>query len=58
MLRDLFRHYLRRPNEIGEQSRKRKRKVGVHRAIGEYLAGMTDRYVIQEHQRIFTPRPG
>ena len=39
--------------EIGKQSRKRTRMVGLHRAVCDYIAGMTDRYAMQEHQRIF-----
>jgi dGTPase len=53
MLEELFRYYLKHPNEIGAQSRRRIRKDGMHRAICDYLAGMTDRYAIQEHQRVF-----
>ncbi len=29
---------------------------GVARAIADYIAGMTDRYAIDEHERIFNPR--
>ena len=53
MLEDLFRHYLKNPGKMGELTRKRLRKVGLHRAVCDYLAGMTDRYAIQEHQRLF-----
>jgi dGTPase len=56
MLEDLFRYYLKNPGEMGELTRKRLRKVGLHRAICDYLAGMTDRYAIQEHQRLFGSR--
>jgi dGTP triphosphohydrolase len=24
----------------------------VHRAVGDYLAGMTDRYALEEHERL------
>jgi dGTPase len=51
-LKDLFAFYLKHPEEIGEQARKRARKVGRHRAVCDYIAGMTDRYAIQEHQRL------
>jgi len=27
--------------------------VGLHRAVCDYLAGMTDRYVMIEYQRVF-----
>src|SRR5258706_208867 len=53
MLEELFEFYRKHPKEIGEQARKRARKVGRPRAICDYLAGMTDRYVILEHQRLF-----
>jgi dGTPase len=55
MLEDLFKYYLKHHGQVGEQARKRARKVGWHRAICDYLAGMTDRYAMQEHSRIFSP---
>jgi dGTPase len=53
MLEDLFEYYVAHPLEIGEASRKRARKTGWPRAICDYLSGMTDRYTISEHRRIF-----
>ena len=53
MLEELFLYYLQHHEQVGEQARKRARKDGWHRAICDYLAGMTDRYAILEHQRIF-----
>ncbi|MFN3409334.1 MAG: deoxyguanosinetriphosphate triphosphohydrolase [Limisphaerales bacterium] len=53
MLEELFRHFLEHPKEIGSLSRKRIKKDGLHRAVCDYLAGMTDRYAIQEHERLF-----
>lgn len=53
LLEELFHHYLAHPTEIGEQSRRRIRKVGTPRAVCDFLAGMTDRYVTLEHRRIF-----
>ncbi len=57
MLDDLFNYYLKHPGQVGEQTRKRFRKEGRHRAICDYLAGMTDRYAMQEHERVFGPTP-
>ena len=57
MLEELFLYYLQHHHQVGEQSRKRARKDGWHRAICDYLAGMTDRYAIQEHQRVFGLKP-
>jgi len=56
MLEHLFRHFVEHPAEIGSLSRKRIRKDGLHRAVCDYLAGMTDRYAIQEHERLFGVR--
>ncbi len=53
LLKDLFNYYLKHPAEIGEQARKRARKVGRYRAICDYLAGMTDRYAMLDYQRLF-----
>jgi dGTPase len=48
----LFRSYLQRPAELGEQARKRIERDGLRRAACDYLAGMTDRYALQEHRRL------
>ena len=61
MLAELFHHCLAHHAEIGEQSRKRARRAGWPRAVCDYLAGMTDRYAMQEHRRLFgtsdSPQP-
>jgi dGTPase len=53
MLEELFNYYILHHEEVGEQARRRARKDGWHRAICDYLSGMTDRYTIQEHHRLF-----
>jgi dGTPase len=53
MLEELFHYYLEHHSEVGEQSRKRARKIGWHRAICDYISGMTDRYVTQAYHRAF-----
>jgi dGTPase len=53
MMEQLFQYYLDHPQEIGALSRKRIKKIGLSRAVCDYIAGMTDRYVIQEHNRVF-----
>jgi dGTPase len=53
ILGQLFKYYLAHPGEIGESSQKRLKKTGLHRAVCDYLAGMTDRYVMLERRRIF-----
>jgi dGTPase len=53
LLGELFHYYLKHPKEIGESSRRRLKKIGLRRAVCDYLAGMTDRYVMLEYKRIF-----
>jgi dGTPase len=53
MLAELFCYFVKHPREIGAASRKRARKAGWPRAICDYISGMTDRYTILEHQRLF-----
>ncbi len=53
MLRDLFHYCIAHPKQIGEHARKRIRKDGLHRAVCDYIAGMTDRYLMAEHARLF-----
>jgi dGTPase len=53
LLRELFHFYLKHPKEIGAQARKQIRRAGLHRIVCDYIAGMTDRYAMLEHQRIF-----
>ena len=57
MLEDLLGHYLNHLDEIGGSARKRARKIGRARAVCDYIAGMTDRYVSLEHRRVFGERP-
>ena len=53
LLGQLFKYFLAHPKEIGESSRKRIKKLGLHRAVCDYIAGMTDRYVMLECERLF-----
>jgi dGTPase len=53
MLEQLFGYYVEHPKTLGSRSRKRIRKDGVHRAVCDYLSGMTDRYAMLDHQRLF-----
>jgi len=55
MLRNVFEAYLHTPSRLGEASAKRVRKEGLHRTVCDYLSGMTDRYLLEEHERLFRP---
>lgn len=56
-LRWLFQFYLEHLTELPEPFRRRMRTVGPPRAVGEYLAGMTDRYCTEQYER-HSPGPG
>jgi dGTPase len=52
ILAELFEYYIAHPRQLGDWTRKRIRREGLHRAVCDYIAGMTDRYVMQEHHRL------
>lgn len=58
MLRDLFRYFVAHPKQISEHARKRLGKDGLHRAVCDYIAGMTDRFLMAEHARLFEGKFG
>lgn len=53
MLRDMFAGYVARPELLPPRFTSRRDQVGLPRAVADYLAGMTDRFAQQEHQRLF-----
>jgi dGTPase len=56
MLRDVFEAYLATPALLGKATAKRIDKDGLQRAVCDYLSGMTDRYLFEEHARLFPAR--
>jgi dGTPase len=58
MMESLFGYFLSNPEAVGGQSRKRVSTIGLHRAVCDYIAGMTDRYILQEHARLSPPELG
>src|SRR6184192_578420 len=52
MLRQVFQAYLVDPDKLGETAAKRIDTEGLHRTVCDYIAGMTDRYLLEEHARI------
>jgi dGTPase len=55
IINDLFRAYLQEPailpNHIQEWTKER----GLERTICDYIAGMTDRFAVEEYQKLFDP---
>jgi len=58
VVRDLFSHFMAEPQTLpaswqGWKKHKDGDETGKARTIADYIAGMTDRYAIAEHQRLF-----
>jgi dGTPase len=53
VVRELFAAYIQDPAQMPDSFASRK---GRHRAVADYIAGMTDRFAIREHERL-TGRP-
>lgn len=53
MLARVFDAYLERPSLLGKLASRRIETDGLHRVVCDYLAGMTDRFLIEEFGRLF-----
>ncbi|HNQ04159.1 MAG TPA: deoxyguanosinetriphosphate triphosphohydrolase [Thiobacillaceae bacterium] len=51
LLRELFTAFTHQPSLLPPEYRQRA-EVDLHRAVADYVAGMTDRYAIREHRRL------
>jgi dGTPase len=52
MLRKVFESYVADPGQLGEVATGRLEQEGLHRTVCDYVAGMTDRYLMEEYARI------
>ena len=57
LLPGLFRRYLETPEEMPEHFRRRIGESTPERVVCDYIAGMTDRFVTEEHRRLFPEIP-
>lgn len=55
IIRNLFEAYLNEPAILPTQYQKIIALRGLQRTVCDYIAGMTDRFAIEEHQRLFDP---
>jgi dGTPase len=53
ILTDLFEVYRSNPRQLPRTTRLRAETDGVEQAICDYIAGMTDRYALREHKKLF-----
>jgi dGTPase len=52
---ELFRAYLAEPAQLPDSNQRRLQEDAEHRVICDYIAGMTDRYALQEYRKLFDP---
>jgi len=52
MLKKVFESYVADPGQLGDVATKRIEQEGLHRTACDYVAGMTDRYLLEEYARI------
>ncbi|WP_075216731.1 deoxyguanosinetriphosphate triphosphohydrolase [Mongoliimonas terrestris] len=60
ILRDLYAHFVARPETLPDewcQDLPRLDAATLARRVGDYIAGMTDRFAVQEHRRWFDETP-
>jgi dGTPase len=57
-LREMFAGYVARPELLPPGFASRVAQAGLERTVGDYLAGMTDRYAQHEHRRLFAGPSG
>jgi dGTPase len=57
-LADLFRFYLRSPDQLPPAYRARAETEPLHRVVCDYIAGMTDNYLLRLHGALGLERPG
>jgi dGTPase len=55
MLRRVFGAYVADPDRLGEGAIRRIEKEGLYRTVCDYVAGMTDRYLMEEYEGIANP---
>jgi dGTPase len=55
LISDMFQAYLEEPDILPDHVQKFIATRGLERTVCDYIAGMTDRYAIEEHQKLFNP---
>lgn len=54
-IQELFKVYLEKPQQLPPQIQKRLSVDGTRRVVCDYIAGMTDRYALDEYKKLFDP---
>ena len=56
VLKELYAHFYEK-GVPGNREKERNNTVGDHRAVCDFIAGMTDRYALALYQKVFLPEP-
>jgi dGTPase len=54
-IKELFKVYISAPGQLPPQVQKRMQAESKHRVLCDYIAGMTDRYALDEYKKLFDP---
>ncbi|MCX5696095.1 MAG: deoxyguanosinetriphosphate triphosphohydrolase [Candidatus Omnitrophica bacterium] len=54
-IQELFKVYIANPRQLPDKIQKRIKRDGVKRSVCDYIAGMTDRYALDEYKKLFDP---
>ncbi|MFH1782397.1 MAG: deoxyguanosinetriphosphate triphosphohydrolase [Candidatus Omnitrophota bacterium] len=54
-IKELFDLYIEKPEQLPPSDQKKIKEYGLHRATCDYIAGMTDRYALDEYKKLFNP---
>jgi dGTPase len=59
VVRGLFGRYMASPNDLPTERQRglSKEEAARARQIGDFIAGMTDRFAVMEHRRLFDSTP-
>ena len=52
---ELFNIYLEKPEQLPPTDQEKIKKYGLHRVVCDHIAGMTDRYALDEYKKLFEP---
>jgi dGTPase len=55
IIRDLFTAFVSDPMQLPPHFQERIAADGLHRVVCDYIAGMTDRFALDEHRKLFDP---
>jgi len=55
ILRDLFQTFAGEPLQLPPRYQRRIEQDGLYRVVCDYIAGMTDRFALDEHRKLFDP---